>query len=457
MREKNFPITRFFGVLILVGCSSRVQAPVDPRPAWLKGESSVRGYYTGLGHARKEPGTNYVQMARKSALNDLISQIKVTVSGTSVLSTVEENRKDFRERYEQIIRTSAADEIEEFEEVGNWEDEHNYWVFYRLSVDRYRELKEAQKRNAVTLALDFVRKARVSEQERNEVQALTFYLQGLRMVEKYLGDAIPVQLDGREVLLTNEIFASVQRLLGSVRIRVNPPEVEVNRRVGLKDQPLMVLTTRDDGAPVRGLPLSASFIKGGGEIQNEYRTDDQGMARLLINAITSPDRDQAVSVRVNVGALAGNPSEIMGLIISVLQVPEAVLLLRVKRPVVYLISDEKSMGVTRTDSPLSSRLKNLLANNGFEFTSDRSKAELVMEVRASSEKGSVSGSIYIVHLSAVIRVSAAKEGRDIYLGTLDRVRGYGLDYNRSSQDAFEKAAEIVEKERFAEMMNAILK
>lgn len=453
----NFLTGLIFINFLMSGCSPKVQQPADNRPPWLKGETAMRGYYTGIGRAVKDGTNNYIQVARKSALEDLISQIKVTVSSTSILSTVEENRKDFRERYEQIIQTTAADEIEEFEEVGSYEDANNYWVFYRLSIARYREIKEAQKRNAVTLSLDFVRKARASEASRDYLQALGFYMQALRSVEKYLGEAIPVSLDGQDVLLTNEIYASIQRLLNTIQLRITPAELVINRRVSLKDQALVVNASYTDGKPAAGVPLMASFTKGAGDVLPEYRTDEKGNARMLLTAITSREREQSIMVKVNPEALAGSRSEIMGLVIATFNVPSATLLLQVQRPVVYILSDEKSLGAGRTDMPISSRLKNLLATNGFEFTPDRQKADLVLDVHAYSEQGSVSGSIYVTYLSGIIRVLSASDGKEIYTGVLDRIRGFGLDYNRSSQDAYSKAIEMVEKEHFPELLNTILK
>jgi hypothetical protein len=121
--------------------------PPDPdalKPAWLKNEPYQDGYYTGIGHSVKDGTNNYIQAAKKSALDDLISQIKVNVSSTSVLNVLEVDKK-LREQYEQIIQTIAADDIEEFELVDAYEDPNNYWVYYRLSISRYRQIKETKR------------------------------------------------------------------------------------------------------------------------------------------------------------------------------------------------------------------------------------------------------------------------------------------------------------------------
>jgi hypothetical protein len=432
--------------------------PIDTKPAWLSGQMNEPRYYTGVGHSAKDGTNNYVQAAKKSALDDLASQIKVTVSSTSILSTLEQNRKDFQERYEQIIQTTVADEIEEFELAGAYEDDLNYWVYYRLSKERYRQIKEEQRRNAVTLATDFLNKARQAEQNGERLQALGFYFKAFLSVEKYLGEAIQIQLDGRETLLTNEIYASIKTLLDKIQIQLEPAEMQINRRLNLNGQPVVArVLYKDVQQPAANFPLIAAFEKGNGEVFPEYRTDELGSTKLLISKISSRDLEQTVSVRVNLDAISGTSSSMVyNLIASTLNPPGSQVLLKVQRPVVHLFSTERSFGRIRNHDQLANKLKNLLTSAGFEFTTDRNSADLLMEVNSDAEQGSVSGSIFITFLTGVIRVTEAKEGRVIYATTLDRIKGYGLDYDRSSQDAYNKAMDTLEKERLSELISNVL-
>src|SRR5258708_14949015 len=196
-QQREYLLFYFTGMALILaalfaGCSPSIPAAkatkvlVNPKPAWLTAKPAEDIYYIGIGQSAKSGTNNFIQEAKKSALEDLISDIRVTVSSTSVLSQIDAN-KEFQEKYEQIINTSAADENQEFEEVDSWQDERNYWVYYRLSKQRYKEIKEQQKRNAVTLALDFFTKAKQSERNDDLVEALGFYFQGFRAIEKYLG------------------------------------------------------------------------------------------------------------------------------------------------------------------------------------------------------------------------------------------------------------------------------
>jgi hypothetical protein len=437
--------------------SSKPSTKNPPKPAWLSTKPYQDGYYTGIGHSTKDGSNNYIQAAKKSALDDLVSEIKVTVSSTSVLSQLDVN-KEFSERYEQIIKTTAADEIEEFETVDAWEDENNYWIYYRLSIARYRQIKEEQKRNATLLATDYFKKGVASESNNEKLQAIGFYFQALRSVEKYLAEPVRAKIDGNEILLVNETYAKIQTLLDKINVAVTPAEISINRRVAQDAHSVMAIAQfKDTNTSAKDVPLAAAFEKGAGVVFPDYKTNESGQAKILITKIDSRDLEQKVGVKINVDALSGTASsQVYSLIAKTFKVPSAVVVMKVQRPVVYLKMDEKSLGSNKNNFQITNKLKNLLANSGFEFTSNLKQADLVLDVNADTEKGSVNGSIHITYLTGVIKVALAKEDKVIYSTTLDRVKGYGLDFERSSQDAYNRSLETLEKERFNELLNTIL-
>ncbi|NOT74192.1 MAG: LPP20 family lipoprotein [Cyclobacteriaceae bacterium] len=429
----------------------------NPKPAWLNAKPMTDQYYVGIGHGTKDGTSNYVQEAKKSALEDLVSEIKVNISSTSVLTSIDQN-KEFRDKYEQMIQTTAADEIEEFESVDSWEDPVNYWVYYRLSKQRYHEIKEQQKRDAVTLALDFFTKAKESERGGNSIQALGFYYQGFRSVEKYLAEPITLTFEGKSIILTNEIYASMQGLLDNYQVTTTPSQLSLNRRVAQSNISVMAKAIdRKTKLPLGDLPLKAAFDKGSGDVFPTYKTDASGQAKILLTKIGSRDLEQTVGVSVDLLAFAGeNPSPIFALISSKMTVPKASVLLSVQRPLVYISSVEKNFGVTKSNQQVTNKIKNFLTSQGFELTDEKKKAELLVDISTDSEKGAVSGSIYITYVTSVIRVSTGKENKEIYATTLERIKGYSLDYDRASQEAYNKSLDTLDKEKLPELLNAIL-
>lgn len=451
-----------FLLLLAAACSPAAKAPskTDPKnvkPEWLTYKPDQSFYYIGIGKSTKNGTNNYLQEAKKSALEDLVSEIKVNVSSSSVLSQIDANQ-EFKEKYEQIIQTTAADEIEEFEQVDSWQDERNYWVYYRLSKQRYKEIKEEQKRNAVSISLDFFSKAKQAERNGDLVLALGFYYQGFRAIQKYLGEPIRIDFEGKEILLTSEVVASMQVVLDKMDISVKPTEIALNRRVSVSEQSIIAkVIEKATKKPIADLPLRADFEKGAGNVFPTYKTDAAGAAKILLTKISSRDLEQTVAIKVNPLSFAGpSATKIDSLIALKMVVPRATLLLKVQRPLVYLNASEKSLGTAKSSLQISNRIRNYLTNAGFEFTDDKKKAELSLTVDANSEKGAVSGSIYITYATTVIRVEAVKDNKEIYATTLDRIKGFSLDYERSSQEAYNKSLEVLEKEKLPELLNSIL-
>ncbi len=427
------------------------------KPVWLAAKPVQPGYYVGIGHSVKNGTNNYIQSGKSSALEDLVSEIKVNISSTSVLSQIDAN-KEFHESYEQIIQTTAVDEIEEFEQVEAWEDERNYWVYYRLSKQRYKEIKDQKKRNAVSLGLDFFTKAKQAERNQEPVLALGFYYQGFRAVEKYLDEPIRLEFEGKEILLTNEIISSMQLLLDKIDLSLDPNEIVLNRRLA-QNELSVIASAKDKGSKkaIIDLPLAAAFEKGSGDVFPTYKTDAAGHTKILLTKISARDVEQTVAVKVDMMSFAGQgSSDVYPLIVKKMVVPKAILLMKVHRPLVYVSSIEKSLGVDKPNQQLTNKIKNYLTNSGFELTNDKSKSELLLDVNADSEKGAVSGSIYITYVTAVIRVATTKDNKEIYATTLDRIKGFSLDFERSSQEAYNKSVETLEKEKLPELLNMIL-
>jgi LPP20 lipoprotein len=448
-------------MFVAAGCSSKTAAVKpdlkNPKPEWLNEKPSEDIYYIGIGHSAKTATNNYIQEAKKSALEDLVSDIKVEVSSSSILSQIDQN-KSFQQKYQQIIQTKAADDITEFEQVDSWQDERNYWVYYRLSKQRYKEIKDAQKRDAVTLALDFFTKAKQSEKNQDVVEAMGFYFQGFRSIEKYLADPIQVQFDGKDILLTNEIFANLQSLLDKIQLTATPGEISVNRRIAENGQTVTAKSfIKGTKKPIGALPLRASFEKGAGDVFPDYKTGADGQSKILISKISARDLEQTVGVKVNLLSFSGQDSTaISSLVAAKMSVPKANIILTVQRPIVWITGAEKNFGVDKPNLQLTNQLKNFVTRSGFEITSDKKKAELWMDLDANAEKGAVSGSIYITYVTAVIRVVALKENKEIYSTTLDRIKGFSLDYDRSSQESYNKSLEILERDRLPQLLNAIL-
>jgi hypothetical protein len=88
------------------------QVPVEMKvPIWVSSRPNNGFKYIGVGFSDKTKGGNYQIEAKKNALYDLASEIKVDISSNSVLYTVQ-NNNTFNENFNSLIKLSNSDNIE---------------------------------------------------------------------------------------------------------------------------------------------------------------------------------------------------------------------------------------------------------------------------------------------------------------------------------------------------------
>ncbi|MBL7934493.1 MAG: LPP20 family lipoprotein, partial [Bacteroidia bacterium] len=100
-------------------------------PGWVTKRPVNSSKFIGIGVADKTSGNNYQGEAKKNALFDLSSEIKVDISSNSILYTVQNNNQ-FNENFNSLIKLSNTDNIEGYKLVDAYENEKQYWLYYEL-------------------------------------------------------------------------------------------------------------------------------------------------------------------------------------------------------------------------------------------------------------------------------------------------------------------------------------
>ena len=94
-----------------------------------------------------------LETAKKNALNDLASEISVTVEGNSLLYTLD-RKTQFDESFTSTIKTRSNEQLEGFELVDSWESPTEFWTYYRLSKAEHARIKAAKKATVIATAVD---------------------------------------------------------------------------------------------------------------------------------------------------------------------------------------------------------------------------------------------------------------------------------------------------------------
>ena len=123
--------TIFFLSLFLFSCA-RSKNVVEV-PTWISERPNTQSYYVGIASASKyEYPYNAIEIDKENALNSLAREIRVNVSSSSLLSTLQVNHW-VEESFESNIQSTVAEDLEGYTLVGTYEDKNEAWVYYQLN------------------------------------------------------------------------------------------------------------------------------------------------------------------------------------------------------------------------------------------------------------------------------------------------------------------------------------
>lgn len=261
-------------------------------PSWVKAKPSSMIYYTGVGMAAKTH-KDYMNEAKKIALNDLISEIRVDVSSNSVLERFEDS-KGYKEKFSQNIQSSAADDIEQFELVETWSDDNEYWVYYQLDKKVYEDFKKKRKDEAIRKGYDLWCRGNGMLSSGNLQGAFDLYCKGLKEIQPVANEELLCKHNGDVINIGNELYNSVLSIFDNVSIMADPSSLSATCFHGV-DTPVSLNVSRNN-IPLSGLVLKASFISGGGELSSIPPTGSAGETSVKINNITSKQSRQELRI-----------------------------------------------------------------------------------------------------------------------------------------------------------------
>ncbi len=432
--------------LAIVALAAIIPGVALTQPTWVEKRPVNPLYYIGIGLAQKEKGSSdYIQKAKDNALNDLASGITVTVSSEIMRKVVETNAK-MEDEFKSQVQTSAKAELEGVEWVDTYEGGGQYWVYCRISKEEYEAAKQRRIKNAMKLSVDLYQSGQRNEQENNTARALTYYVQSLNPLEKYLGEPLETEFGGKKVILVNEIFSSLQNLLGQIELKSMTPKQDGKVGMPLK-QPFEVMASMSGAksGPVGNLPLKFSFIRGSGEMVNTATTDNAGDVKCDIHKITATDKIQIVEAKIFLAGMvsADSSSAVLSGVLNSLSVPSTRMLLTITGLQVYVDADESQFGSKMKQPRIEPAIKNKLVEQGFAFTNDMANASVVINIKADSRQGSETYGLCVSYVDATVSVLDMRSGEEIYKNTMSNVKGISDTYAKAAFKAFDEAAKNV--------------
>ncbi len=428
------------------------------RPEWVRSRPASTGYYIGVGLASKSR-SDHQETAKKNALNDLASEISVTVEGNSLLYTLDQ-RTHFDESFTSTIKTSTTEQIEGFELVDTWENGTEYWTHYRLSKAEHARIKAERKANAIGTALDLHTRAKASITAGDLKSAVDQDLRALIAMKAYWGENDIVDVDGRQVPMVNEIYADLQKLTSGVRITALPERCELSYANRFKRE-VLISAEFGQGNTARDLvqlPLSITYAGLGGKVTELRNTDTEGRALTTVQRVDpQAAASNDVVVELNMDALVSKELEpaLVKALITSLTVPELHVPIAVQMPRVHMRSQESNLGQPVGDAGVAILVREELTRKGFRFVDRENEADLLLQLTSSTRQGGESAGFFSTYLDVTYSFRDRRTQEVVHQGAKQGVKGIQLDFAKAGLDAYKKAGQELRKDLVPAMMNAL--
>lgn len=449
-------IVILMGIVLGACTAGRPQKQSQMRPAWMQQRPTRQAYYIGIGRAFKQQ-EDYMQRAKRQALADMASEIKVNVQARSMLYQLDKGNQ-FKEEYISSVRTHTAEELEGFELAGSWENGQEYWLFYRLSKAKWKDLQQQKRQQAIDKASAHFLKARRYERQSDIRQALSAYLKVLETLKDYYAESIEVQLEGESILLLNEAYHAVQRILGNIQLIPAQPSYTY-KKVLQAELPIEFTAVyqdpvSDERMPFYRLPVRLNYGSGIYERDHSLSSDQLGKVRFSIH-LNDPGSRQFASLRTDHQALAVSESQerFVRKIIETAAPASAQVMLRQLAPLVYLSSEEFNFQQQMEHQPVAAVVRAWLSQKGFQFTDNPAQAELKLCINARSRKGGRSADFQTAYLD--VEVELRHQQVVIFSEVLHNIKGVHLSYQQAGQVAYKKSAELLKRQLLPELLRQL--
>lgn len=434
-------------------CNILKKPSYDPMPDWVIRKPQSSMYYTGVSSATK-PGfspSEYITSAQQRALGDLASSISVNIESSSMLSIIEIDY-NISENFSRDITASTSKELEGYELVDTWEDETNYWVYYRLSREKYHRLRQEKKNTAIRNAENKVLQAHHMLDRNSHYNALQFYADALSDLKIYLGESTPTKINDKEVDLGNYIFAEMADFINNLKITYPYNQINVQRGVEINPDLLTFKIVDKHGNPVSNIPVRINFT-GAGLLRNSEVSGTDGKVVSSIRRISSSRTSETLSLTIDMNALSRVTSDPMiRNIIRNMPAPERSIRVVLEKPVAYITATEMELNKLSSHQTLYNALVGNLGRD-FDITEDREKADYIISINSNTSiKGTYLQEHYVT-MSCRIDMTDVL-GNNLYRRTIEADH-MGPDFLNASRAAYQATSRTIERSIIRDIVNSI--
>jgi hypothetical protein len=395
-------------ILVTFITSLGAQAPVEVKvPIWVSSRPNNGFKYIGVGYADKTKGGNYQLEAKKNALYDLASEIKVDISSNSVLYTVQ-NNNTFNENFNSLIKLSNSDNIEGYQLVDSYENEKQYWVYYQLDKQEYANQKALKKQQIITKASNLIAASFYDEKNKDYSSSLKKRIQAFGVLTPYLSEEInfaPEQTNGIKNVF--DLTALIQQQLQMVSV-VAQKTLPVLKPYQAVYNPLIYQLELKSKVPLQNFPFIVSSDENRISVIENASTNGTGELQLKVISVEPLNQTVGFSLSPDINTLMGSDSiGRAGVILlkQFVQTPALKVQASISNITIYVNSTEKNFGKPTGMNSIDTYIRQKFRGQEIRLVTSPAEADYLIEASAETQEDISSDILeknYSIKLAALV-------------------------------------------------------
>ena len=439
----------FILFITLVSCKSKKEAVVTEAveikvPNWVSSRPNNGFKYVGVGVAEKGRSSNYQMEAKKNALYDLSSEIKVNISSNSVLYTVQ-NNNNFNENFNSLINLSNTDNIEGYQLVDSYENEKQYWIYYELDKQEYANQKAQKKQQIISKASNLINLSFADEKNKDFSSSLKKRIQAFGVLTPYLSEEITFdagQTNGIKTVL--DLTAIIQQQLQSITL-VQQKELPILKPYQQTYSPLIYTLELKTKTPLQNFPLLVSSDEEKIKINEKTSTNEKGELQLKVTNVEPLNHTAAFALSPDISSLMGSDS--LGragitVLKQFIQTPSLKVQAKVNNINIFVSGTEKNFGKPTGLNLIEAIISQKFTGQEVQIVGKPDEADYIIESVAETQEdisSDILESNYKIKLASLgislqLKNNATKEV--IYKAQVGELYGYANNLEKAGMNAY---------------------
>ncbi len=433
----------FLAVLLFVSaCSSSKQVVVEEptKPEWVVSRPIDNAYYIGISVSNKlNNPLGYRDEAKRSALNELASEIEVTVNSNSMLYSVEKQGQ-LQDEFRSFTQLKTNTQIENAELVADFETSTEYWMFYRLSKAQYQADKQKKIDKAIGNSRVFLEQGVQQVEGKNYRKAMQLYIQSLEAVAPYINEQLKTDYNGQEVYWGAKLLEEMASIVQSFQLVPNAETHDLYWGQQIEPNQIGFILTQE-GKPVQNIPIfftySEDFIR-----PRVVMTDGAGVAFAKLGKLRKTKASQFIGAHVDLETIyqemEGEKEAFISEVLTGMQAPDVRAKLQVRAPRVYVSIKATEMGAKSKGTSYRNAIEEVLNKYEYDIVSKKSSADLVLNLSADTKIVGKSGERVTANTTGQFKVEYASGNTEVFAKQLSSAKGVQLDDKGAALKSSEK-------------------